>query len=333
MKKLALVLLSITLSLLGCSKDSTETAAVVTPTPTPTPAPVVTDWKLIEVPADAGTGKKWEFQDMSDDFNYDAPADNKGATFLSKWTDFYHNAWTGPGLTVWSRSFSLVKDGFLQIPTARVTGSATKMNMGCITSTKRVLYPVYVEVKMKIMNSTLASNTWLLSPDDTQEIDIVEAYGSSFSEKANADLSYFAKKIHLSHHVFIRTPFADYQPTDSGTWYSDNANTLWRNDYHRYGVYWIDPWTLEYYIDGQKVRTISGKNLIDPKFYTNSVNQGDTSNDTRTGLSKEMDIIINTEDQDWRSNQNHTPTDNELSNKDNHTLKVDWIRIYKPVNN
>ncbi|MGS0527370.1 hypothetical protein ACU8V7_21535 [Zobellia nedashkovskayae] len=51
-----------------------------------------------------------------------------------------------------------------------------------------------------------------------------------------------------------------------------------------------------------------------------------------------MDIIINTEDQTWRStpasglqSQTVTPTDGELDNLDNNTFKVDYIRIYKPV--
>lgn len=275
------------------------------------------DWKGIAVPADAGVGKVWELQPMSDDFNYTAEAKNKGADFLKRWTDFYHNAWTGPGLTIWSREHSLVADGFLQIPATRL--SPNKINAGCITSKERVIYPVYVEARAKITNSVLANAVWLLSPDDTQEIDIIEAYGSSYSEGAQKDQTWFAERMHLSHHVFIRSPFQDYQPTDAGSWYTDG--TLWRNDFRRIGVYWKDPWNLEYYVDGKMVRKVSGKDIIDPKNFTNG-----------TGLSKEMDLIINVEDQNWRSDQKITPTDSELANKDNHTFKVDWVRIYKPVN-
>lgn len=292
-------------------------------------------WKDLPVPADAGANMVWQFQDISDNFEYKAEAENKGDLFLSKWDDFYHNNWAGPGLTEWKREHSLVADGHLQIWAARKPGSK-KINMGCITSKTRVLYPVYIEARAKIMNSTLASDVWLLSPDDTQEIDIVEAYGADYSESAQKDHSYFSKKIHISHHVFIRDPFQDYQPRDAGSWYSNG--TVWNQDFHTYGVYWKNPWHLEYYIDGKLVRTVTGKDIIDPLFYTNETNPGDSSVDTRTGLSKEMDIIINTEDQTWRSSpasglqsDTYTPTDNELQNVDNHTFKVDWIRIYKPV--
>ncbi|WP_025764950.1 family 16 glycosylhydrolase [Dyadobacter tibetensis] len=277
------------------------------------------DWSDIPVPAQPGPGMKWELQHPSDDFNYLAEASDKGTEFSKKWTDFYHNNWTGPGLTIWDRAHSLVADGRLQIPASRVPGT-NKVHTGCITSKERIVYPVYVEAYAKISNSTLASDVWLLSPDDTQEIDILEAYGSSYSENTKKDLSWFAQRIHISHHVFIRSPFQDYQPTDPGSWYYDG--TLWREQYHRFGMYWKDPLHLEYYIDGKLVRTVSGLDIIDPKNYTGG-----------TGLNKAMDIIINVEDQTWRSDQGLTPTDNELANRDDQTFKVDWIRVYKPVKN
>ncbi|MCR9066702.1 MAG: T9SS type A sorting domain-containing protein [Cytophagales bacterium] len=274
------------------------------------------DWKDFPVPVSAGIGMEWELQNSSDDFNDVADPTSKSEEFSEKWTDFYHNAWTGPGLTIWDRGHSFVNDGNLQIIVNRA--GTNKINTGCITSKQRVKYPVYIEARARIMNAVLANAVWLLSPDDTQEIDILEAYGSSYSENAQKDQTWFAERIHVSHHVFIRQPFQDYQPKDAGSWYYDG--TLWRNDYHTYGVYWIDPWNLEYYIDGKLIRKVSGKEIIDPLNYTNG-----------TGLSKEMDIIINVEDQNWRSDQGITPTDKELENKGDHTFKVDWIRVYKPV--
>lgn len=77
---------------------------------------------------------------------------------------------------------------------------------------------------------------------------------------------------------------------------------------------------MEYYVDGKMVRRVSGKNIIDPNDFTKG-----------TGLSKEMDIIINMEDQSWRAISGLSPTNKELMNKDNNTFLVDWIRIYKPV--
>ena len=54
------------------------------------------DWNTLPVPANAGEGKVWALQPLSDNFNYTAPTNNKGTEFLSKWTDFYPSAWSGP---------------------------------------------------------------------------------------------------------------------------------------------------------------------------------------------------------------------------------------------
>ncbi len=293
------------------------------------------DWEGISIPADPGVGYVWELQeDVSDDFNYDFEATSSEVTIGNKWTNFYHNGWSGPKPTVWKRDHVFVKDGFAQVITSRTANETVVVdgqilattNLGCMTSTKRVQYPVYIETKVKIMKAVLASDVWLLSPDDTQEIDICEAYGSD--RYTNEWFS--NKRVHLSHHVFIRDPFTDWQPSDEGSFYTDGS-TVWSDDYHRIGVYWRDPWHLEYYVDGQLVRTRSGKDQIDPEYHTNSENPGDKTKDTRTGLSKAMDIIINTEDQTWRAKQGLTPTDAEIADADKHSFKVDWVRVYKPV--
>ncbi|MFY0598441.1 MAG: T9SS type A sorting domain-containing protein [Cyclobacteriaceae bacterium] len=298
------------------------------------------DWKDFKIPADPGAGMIWELDSaVSDDFNYTSAKSPKSDEFLDKWDDWYHNTWTGPGLTLWRRENSLVEDGVLKLTSNR--SGTNRVNLGIIHSNKTVIYPVYIEGRAKIMNSVLANALWLLSPDDTQEIDFMEAYGSSYSENAQRDMTWFAERMHMSHHVFIRDPFTDWQPNDQTspgypTWVTvekEGKNILWREDYHTYGVYWKDPWHLYYYIDGVLVTKKEGKDEIDPVFHTNSGTQGDTQNDTRTGLSKAMDIIIDAEDQDWRSNDAVTPTDAELANTDDHTLKVDWIRAYKPVVN
>jgi len=287
------------------------------------------DWKDFPIPVTLGDTLQWELQTASDDFNYTSDASPKSAAFSEKWDDFYHNGWTGPGKTVWSRSKSMVEDGILKISSSRL--EEDKVSTGCITGKQRVTYPAYVEAYVKTMNSTLASDIWMLSPDDTQEIDILEAY-SDISETREPSNKWFGERIHLSHHVFIRKPFKDWQPKTPDTWYYQEG-TVWQNDYHRYGVYWKNPWHLEYYIDGVLVKTTSGKEAIDPLYHTNSENPGDMTKDTRTGINKAMDIIINVEDQTWRSinNKGLTPTDEELKITEDHTLKVDWIRVYKPI--
>ncbi|RPD99100.1 glycosyl hydrolase family protein [Aureibaculum marinum] len=314
MKITTLIILFFTFIAFSCSISESDEDTNNNTDNNPLPAET---WITIPVPANPGNGMKWKFQaNLSDNFEYEAPSDDKGDIFFDKWDDWYHNSWTGPAPTEWSRTHSEVTDGKLLIKASRPEGTS-KTNTGIITSKKRVQYPVYIEARVKIMNSVLANGFWLLSPDDTQEIDIVEAYGSD--RWTNEWFS--PKRVHLSHHVFIRDPFQDWQPSDEGSFYTDGS-TIWRDDFHRFGVYWKDPWNLEYYVDGKLVRTRSGMSEIDPLNYAEG-----------TGLHKEMDIIINAEDQTWRAEQGLTPTDAELENVDNNTFKIDWIRVFKPVSN
>ncbi|WP_050813322.1 family 16 glycosylhydrolase [Aquimarina agarivorans] len=190
------------------------------------------------------------------------------------------------------------------------------INTGCITSNIRVKYPVFIETKVKVSNSTLSSAVWLLSPDDTQEIDIIEAYGSNTDKNR-----WYSERIHLSHHMFERRPFKDYQPTDDESWFAQNGK-IWNQEWVRVGLYWKDPFTLKYYIDGELVRVVKGKDMIDPMNYAEN-----------KGIHKEMDIIINAEEQTWRTAQGLTPTKKQLKMEENNTFLVDWIRIYKPVAN
>ncbi|MDW7694541.1 family 16 glycosylhydrolase [Flammeovirgaceae bacterium SG7u.111] len=281
--------------------------------------PITYDWASIPVPANAGEGMTWELQsEVSDDFNYTATPEGKSPEFNSKWYDSYHNQWKGPGLTAWTPEQVSVDNKHLIIESNRKPGT-DKVSTGCITSKTRVQYPVFIEAKAKLNKLVLASDVWLLSPDDTQEIDILEAYGST-----RQDNQWYSERLHLSHHVFVREPLQDYQPTDKGSWYYEGVRN-WIDDWVTIGVYWIDPWNLEYYVNGKLVRTVTGQDTIDPKNFTEG-----------TGLSKEMDIIINVEDQTWRS----TPvqgspqliaTDEELADDNLNKMYVDWIRVYKPI--
>lgn len=270
------------------------------------------DWESIDIPAAPGDGRVWKLQPVSDDFSYTAQPTKKPAEFTDRWRDAFINTWLGPGLTEFNPGHSYVTNGHLGIHASRKPGTK-RVYAGVISSKKTFTYPLFVEARVKISGLVLASNVWMLSADSTQEIDVIEAYGSQRPGE-----KWTAHRLHLSHHVFIRKPFQDYQPTDKGSWYFNGTN--WRQDFHRIGVYWRDPWHLEYFVDGKLVRTVSGRSMIDPKNFTGG-----------TGLSKPMHIIIDTEDQDWRSNKGITPTDEELADVNKSIMWVDWIRVYRAV--
>lgn len=358
---------------------------------------IAQDWKDFPIPPDAGFGKQWELQaNVSDDFNYQfKETDTKTNFGKGKWFNFYHNNWDGPGTTYWKYNHTAVDGENLVVRASRwkkrkednpKTGQSNKMGLpsqgvsaGCVYSKYKVGYPVFVEARVSVANSALASDVWLLAPDDTQEIDIIECYGG---KEPNND--YFSKFIHLSHHSFIRQPFLDYQPKDRNSWWGKEGISSWgehatangTRNYIRIGVYWVSPFHFEYYIDGELVRvlynnafatkingtweythayantegkvafdggyqaiksiatseqysftalrktsSLSNVNVIDPYEY-----QGGK------GFYKEMDIIINLESQDWHVSDGRSPSNKDLEDPSKNTMKVDWIRAYKPVN-
>ncbi len=355
------------------------------------------EWSNVPVPPNAGNGKKWQLQaNVSDDFNYNFNEVHRKTNFgNNKWYNFYHNAWDGPGTTYWKYNHVSVDGDDLVLRASRwsqtnelapISQYAVKMNRpngginaGCITSNNKVKYPVYVEAAVSVANIALATDIWLLSPDDTQEIDIIECYGGADSGNA-----FFAKDIHLSHHSFVRVPFQDYQPRGHNSWWTRSditsswGNYCWNNGNRKYvqiGVNWIGPKHFEYYIDGQLIRVLYDKACATKNgntwYYTypsmtNGVldfnadgyqreNQYATSsnynfntlkqasNTSRVsvidpynyqggnGFTKDLDIIINVESQNWHVDAGRTPNNALLNDPTKNQMKVDWIRVYKPV--
>ncbi len=255
-----------------------------------------------------GENKTWTLQpNVSSEFNYN---EGKASTdFSNNWQDKFFNGWTGPGITRYTPGQSSISGGEL-IFKANIVGNT--IQTGCVTSKEKAVYPLYMEVRVKLSESVLSSAVWMLSEDSTEEIDNLEAFG----DKSN---TYFSRRLHLSHHVFIRSPFQDYQPTGDATWYADGKNTIWSDDYHNYGVLWEDPWSLSYYVDGKRVRKTPVAE-IDPLNYTGGA-----------GLTKPMHMIISAAAQSWRENQGVTfLTDPSVTTESRTIMRVDWIRVYKP---
>jgi len=360
------------------------------------------DWSGIAIPANAGAGKTWQLQtNVSDDFNYNFNANTSKVDFGNgKWYNFYHNTWDGPGYTYWKTNNVKVDGSNLVINVGYTSedrkGGTYGVASGCVTSNNKVLYPVYVESAVSVANISLASCFWLLSPDDTEEIDILENYGG---------VTDYKHLTHISHHSFVREPFTDYQPRDTNSWYPDNRVSEsygwgdWcynggNRRYMRMGVNWIGPKHFEYFIDGELVRVMyynaiatkyngtwqytyfnsmnwvvngynlptnngagytavtthatsssynfntlqaasnasNGYNVIDPAWFQGGDN-GDTDGNGVTtearGFTKAMDIIINMESQRWLLGS--TPDYSDLNNSAKNQMKVDWVRVYKPV--
>ncbi|MEM9410273.1 MAG: dockerin type I domain-containing protein [Planctomycetota bacterium] len=293
------------------------------------------DWDGLAVPATPPEGMEWQIQPISDSFNYQATYNNRPPEFTNRWTDWFINPWSGPSLTQWDRGHVWMNGDELGIQ-AHHDPNSNDIFMGCLSSLDTYSYPLYMEARVLLSDCALANNIWMLSADSEEEIDMMETYPTSRSSS-----NWLDQRMHLSHHVFIRQPFQDYQPRDKegvfGTWYWESNRSDWRGDWVRMGVYWKDPWHLEYYIDGQWVRTIksfehsfknpSGQvesyqtsfNAIDKYDYTNG-----------TGLSKPMHIIVNMEQQSWLTDLGVIPTDEELNDANGRNIFfIDWLRVYK----
>ncbi len=295
------------------------------------------DWDGIPVPATPPEGRVWELDSVSDSFNYTSNSSNRGEEFDKRWNELYINGFSGPSATSYHKDHVWTDDGKLVLHAA-YDNTLPIIYTGCISSKKAFVYPMFMEAKVKQSNCMLANNVWMISQDETEELDMLESYPNSQTGREWLDA-----RIHLSHHTFIRDPFTDYQPRDEegvyGTWYNEAGRETWQDDYFRIGVLWKNPHHAEYYINGKWVRTIK-KNEHSFLDSLGNVSEHTTTFDALdkygytggTGLSKPQHIIINMEQQEWLSDQGIFPTRDELKDENGqNTYLVDWIRVYNAV--
>ncbi|EIJ40728.1 glycosyl hydrolase family 16 [Galbibacter orientalis DSM 19592] len=267
-----------------------------------------------EVPANTGNppiGTNWEVVgDFSDEFNYEG----KQSEFTQNWNDTYFNAWKGPGLTEWTSENSAVSNGNLIISASRKPNT-DQVYCGVISSKKKIKYPIYSEVRAKIANQVLSSNFWFLSEDDEREIDVLECYGSD-----RPDQTWFAARASSNTHVFIRNEESNtiIEDINQQTHHTLPNEEAWRNDFHRFGVYWKDPFTLDIYYNGVLVDEIRTDDIQDPE---------------GLGIDREAFMIIDIEDHAWRSSQDPpiVATDEELNDANKNKYLIDYVRTYSPT--
>jgi len=298
------------LLLSSCKKDTPVTGPVV---------PMETDptlgYTLGNLPAEEGlwlppAGETWEYVDAyTDEFDYEG----KGAAFDAKWNDTYHNAWRGPGQTEWTSANSAVTGGQLILKATRKPGTTDRVHCGVITSNEPIIFPIYTEISGKVANQVLSSNFWFLSEDDKREIDVVEIYGGD-----RADQTWFAANPSTNYHVFERNPNTNAIINDFNDQHHHNLpdGGPWRDDFHRYGMYWKDAWTIDFYYNGKLVHELRREGITDPE---------------GLGLDREQFMIIDLEDHAWRSDMGIVATDEELANENKNKYFIDYVRTLQPT--
>ncbi len=287
-----------------------------------------------------------------------------------KWYNFYHNTWDGPGATVWRHDHVSVSDGHLKIKVSRQAGekknSFTATRTGCFTSAKRIPYPAFVETKIKLSRLSLASCLWMLSPDDAQEIDILKAYGGVpwFKQFLHLSHHYFDRDPFTDYQP--KDWGSWYGEQGKSDWLNEyiTIGVYWKSPQHlEYyvngkhvrtlsdkAIAYIDKtgkWVYGYYtLQGGKIKETGGYfditpatsladaqakgtvNVIDPYNYMSL----ESKHENKPGLWKDMDLIINVEDQDWHAANGNSPSDAEIVAEKNNPFMVDWVRIYHPKN-
>lgn len=264
----------------------------------------------VDIPVDPPSGT-WKLDVVSDDFNYVSSVGDRPTTFTNRWNDTYIGTWSGPSITDWQSSHIWTNGSYLAVQ-GHYSDDKESIILGCMSSKKAFVYPLYIEARVKLSTAFLANDIWMLSTDQTQELDVCEAYPTT-----NPDWIWFDRQIHVAHHIFVREPFQNWAPTDDGCRIFKPVGETWRNEFHTVGMYWESPWLLHYYIDGEHVRT-TPQNMIDPNNYSSG-----------TGLNKPEHIIINMEQQDWNSDADRFPTEYDMTDESgNNIMWVDWIRLY-----
>lgn len=285
--------------------------------------------------------ESWQLiNELSDEFNYSG---GKSATnFMNKWKLGFVNNYTGPIPTIWTGdqiSFETLDGSNRALVLAASetgTGANKRLKCGMISSKAKSSYPIFQEAKVKISNSQLANAIWMLSGESgtTEEIDNLEAYGPRIRpNNTQCDNPYYADRIHLSHHIFKNDNGTrlDYQPKKqtwmsrkitAGNCYRDN-DVVWSEDYHYFGVKWVNEEHLDYFIDGKLVKTVKGLNQadgIDPNSYAKC-----------NGLTREMHMIISQAAQAWRyGGASNFWNSSDIKSGTNTKMYVDWIRVYSP---
>ncbi|BAM03540.1 LamG domain-containing protein [Phycisphaera mikurensis] len=279
----------------------------------------------LPVPADAGEGMRWQLDER---FTLGFDGGDKAAALGTGWTDAYINAWPGPGRGVFSSEHSRVHDGNLELLAQAVPGPKGKnLKLGVISTTEALSYPVFLEARMRVSPLVLSSNFWLLSEDDVQELDIIECYGTrggAGGAGGSADIGGNRGDgepgiAGSNYHMFERDPVSNDVIKDhggDGHHHPPSDGVAYRDGFHTFGAYWRDPFHVEIYYDGERVRTLAGADINDFD---------------GTGFSRPMRVILDLEEHDWRVKSGIDPSPRRLADPTQNRLWVDWIRVLRPV--
>ncbi len=275
------------------------------------------DWSSYSVPASAGTGQHWVLDpNLSDEFNYDSATPAGQSEFFANWQDWKPNFFLGPGATYFSQENWFVDSGAMTIFGSRVPledqivntsdPNFTRTTYTSFITSKAKLQPgSYTEAMIKGGGTALSTNFWLIDDGDVTEIDVLEIYG---------DTDWFRKRPRTNAIFQIRDQNGNLIQKIGSQMTHPNNDINYSQTWHRYGVYWASTTDLEFYIDGNLVRTINlPSEVVDP---------------TGNYMNRDLRLIFDMEAHAWRGAAG-IPSDAELNDWSINNMQIDWVRTYR----
>ncbi|ADE53100.1 glycoside hydrolase family 16 [Coraliomargarita akajimensis DSM 45221] len=247
----------------------------------------------------APSGKQWvQNSTLSDEFN--------GSSLnTSKW-QYNHPYWAGRVPSHFKASNVTVSGGLLRLKATSRINDMNQVNdpvkdvwvdSSCVTSkAKSLKLGMYTEARMKMSRLSMTTAFW--SQGNYSEIDCIENIGAP----SNPQWAHMSKLMEMNSHYFING-----WNNDISTPAHHNMGVNHADAFHVYGFHWKDSRTIDMYLDGVKVKTIT----------------------TGGGFNENHYMFFDTEVFSWGVG---LPLISNLQNNNKNTGFIDWVRTYELEN-
>ncbi|MFC7337287.1 family 16 glycosylhydrolase [Haloferula chungangensis] len=268
-------------------------------------------------------GFRWAVNpDFSDEFSGPQLDSNKWHDKSPYWTN------GRPPATFKAENVS-VENGLLRIRNTKLDptegndgkpGDRYSYAGGAVASKNDQAHFGYYETRMKASLSTMSSTFWLknlpkeiryigengelVREHHRQELDIIESVGAPTRFKD------WDKQFNANTHYSINVRGSGSPPNASVGTPKGGAGKIAPSaeDFHTYGLWWIDATTMKFYYDGKFLFTINPSTAYNPQPF-----------------SRPMYMHLVTETYDWEPG---LPTDDDLADPGKNSTYYDWVRSY-----
>ena len=191
---------------------------------------------------------------------------------------------------------------------------------GAVASKSEQAWYGYYEVCMKASSTPMSSTFWLKNPSNTikyvdetgklitehhrQELDIIETIGTP------TRFPNWNKQFNANTHYGLRVAGGGSPPNLSVSGPKDQraATDPSAEDFHTYGLWWVDANTMHFYYDGKFMFTIHPGTKYNPQPF-----------------ARPMYMHMVTETYRWEPS---LPTDDMLNDETKNSTHYDWVRSY-----